>query len=606
MKTAILGCLLLALSCCAIVSAEYQEIRLTNSIGTESELDAAVDGAGHIHLVYERGGGVYYRSSSGIEALVANGSQPALAVSSSGTPHVAFLADGGARYTALRDGTWTTPAALAGAGASGIDVAERAGRVAIAYTAQGSDGYSDLLCAVAVNETPAAPVVVLDGKIQNYYRDECSWWTCHQVWTGSDSWNYYIPAIAFDGSGQYQVAARVQSTYQSSGYSSSMTEIIEAAENGGTRESGYLSIREGHQLWFDHHGLAVDDSNRVHVAYTHLPPYTPYERRNVRHAVFTTAWSGDGVIGTGVQSALASMGGVTGIAYTGSDGNLTYAEDAGAGWSTPGQQVGAGIDEAVVALGRFPGNPVVYRYLFCTKTAPDGDTDAYLYTDNPYFGLPPSASFIANATVGPAPLAIAFTDTSTNSPTNWSWDFGDGTNATVQHPTHIYTANGTYTVRLTAANGAGSSESNRTITVSSVPATQPPPPTTMTPTPSMPTPTANASTEPTTVPTTPVPSTPTIPINATETPTPVPNGTTIVPTVPAVTMVIGGSGTPTNTDGDSLYDDVNGNGRADFADVVLYFNQMTWIAGNEPVAAFDYNGNGRIDFADVVWLFNHL
>ena len=50
---------------------------------------------------------------------------------------------------------------------------------------------------------------------------------------------------------------------------------------------------------------------------------------------------------------------------------------------------------------------------------------------------------------------------------------------------------------------------------------------------------------------------------------------------------------------------MNGNGRKDFADVVLYFNQMTWIAANEPVAAFDCNGNGRIDFADVVWLFNN-
>ena len=62
---------------------------------------------------------------------------------------------------------------------------------------------------------------------------------------------------------------------------------------------------------------------------------------------------------------------------------------------------------------------------------------------------------------------------------------------------------------------------------------------------------------------------------------------------------------PIDTDGDGLYDDVNGNGRKDFADVVLYFNQMTWIAANEPVAAFDCNGNGRIDFADVVWLFNN-
>jgi PKD repeat protein len=63
---------------------------------------------------------------------------------------------------------------------------------------------------------------------------------------------------------------------------------------------------------------------------------------------------------------------------------------------------------------------------------------------------------------------------------------------------------------------------------------------------------------------------------------------------------------PQDTDADGWYDDVNGNGRPDFADVVLYFNQMTWISANEPIEYFDYNGNGRIDFADVVWLFNHL
>ena len=73
-----------------------------------------------------------------------------------------------------------------------------------------------------------------------------------------------------------------------------------------------------------------------------------------------------------------------------------------------------------------------------------------------------------------------------------------------------------------------------------------------------------------------------------------------------VGIVPGGAGLPTDTDDDGKYDDVNGNGRKDFADVVLYFNQMAWIAGNEPVSLFDYNGNGRIDFADVVWLFNNL
>ncbi|NLX49731.1 MAG: hypothetical protein GXY82_07680 [Methanospirillum sp.] len=57
---------------------------------------------------------------------------------------------------------------------------------------------------------------------------------------------------------------------------------------------------------------------------------------------------------------------------------------------------------------------------------------------------------------------------------------------------------------------------------------------------------------------------------------------------------------------DWLNDDVNGNGWEDFAEVVLNFNQMTWIAGKEPLEAFVCNGNGRIDFADVTWLFNNL
>jgi len=63
---------------------------------------------------------------------------------------------------------------------------------------------------------------------------------------------------------------------------------------------------------------------------------------------------------------------------------------------------------------------------------------------------------------------------------------------------------------------------------------------------------------------------------------------------------------PTDPDGDGIYEDLNANGRLDFADVVLYFNQMTWITANEPIPAFDLNGNGRIDFADIVALFNEI
>jgi len=60
---------------------------------------------------------------------------------------------------------------------------------------------------------------------------------------------------------------------------------------------------------------------------------------------------------------------------------------------------------------------------------------------------------------------------------------------------------------------------------------------------------------------------------------------------------------PTDPDGDGLYDDLNGNGRLDFNDVVIFFNNMEYIAGNEPVQYFDFNGNGRIDFDDIVEMF---
>jgi len=86
----------------------------------------------------------------------------------------------------------------------------------------------------------------------------------------------------------------------------------------------------------------------------------------------------------------------------------------------------------------------------------------------------PTASFTAAPTSGVAPLSVAFTDTSTGPPTSWSWAFGDGGTSSAQHPTHTYTAAGTYTVSLTATNAAGSDTTTRTgyVTVTEPVATQ--------------------------------------------------------------------------------------------------------------------------------------
>lgn len=58
--------------------------------------------------------------------------------------------------------------------------------------------------------------------------------------------------------------------------------------------------------------------------------------------------------------------------------------------------------------------------------------------------------------------AISFSDRSTEKPTNWTWDFGDGNSSTNANPIHTYTSNGTYSVKLVATNGFGSDSITKT------------------------------------------------------------------------------------------------------------------------------------------------
>jgi PKD repeat protein len=73
-----------------------------------------------------------------------------------------------------------------------------------------------------------------------------------------------------------------------------------------------------------------------------------------------------------------------------------------------------------------------------------------------YDSLPtPTASF--SYASGPTSNTILFSDNSVGTPTNWAWDFGDGTTSTEQNPVHEYSAYGVYTVTLSVSNGKGAS-----------------------------------------------------------------------------------------------------------------------------------------------------
>ncbi len=74
---------------------------------------------------------------------------------------------------------------------------------------------------------------------------------------------------------------------------------------------------------------------------------------------------------------------------------------------------------------------------------------------------PPVPAFVANTTTS-CTGTINFTDQSSNTPNQWLWKFGDGTTSTLQNPTHTYTANGTYTVKLRAYNTFGNDSITKT------------------------------------------------------------------------------------------------------------------------------------------------
>jgi uncharacterized protein (TIGR02145 family) len=69
---------------------------------------------------------------------------------------------------------------------------------------------------------------------------------------------------------------------------------------------------------------------------------------------------------------------------------------------------------------------------------------------------PPQTDFKANTTNILEGEIVNFTDLSTNNPTFWSWDFGDGGTSLTKNPSHTYNEGGKYTVNLTASNTYGS------------------------------------------------------------------------------------------------------------------------------------------------------
>ncbi len=96
------------------------------------------------------------------------------------------------------------------------------------------------------------------------------------------------------------------------------------------------------------------------------------------------------------------------------------------------------------------------------------DIEAMLY----YYGTPevppaPAADFRFSPSNPGVNEPVTFTDNSINSPTSWSWSFGEGGTSSLQNPRYTFSAPGTYAVTLTARNGFSTITNSKAVTVGS-------------------------------------------------------------------------------------------------------------------------------------------
>lgn len=111
---------------------------------------------------------------------------------------------------------------------------------------------------------------------------------------------------------------------------------------------------------------------------------------------------------------------------------------------------------------RFITDAVNTTFDACTNlTRGQAEDYTVIAVPNPF---PPVAAFNDDY-VNACQDSINFTDQSSNFPSSWFWDFGDGSTDTIQNPTHVYAANGTYTVKLITQNNNGIDSIEQTYTI---------------------------------------------------------------------------------------------------------------------------------------------
>ena len=209
-------------------------------------------------------------------------------------------------------------------------------------------------------------------------------------------------------------------------------------------------------------------------------------RHNLANKAVPNGMNGAGTIVTAQGAATlvnpgAAITGTFDVKGTGLPNTATSFNAANYDLTSSSQAIGRGSDRSNISgltnpginydrtgAGRTDFNAAAGRYY-------DMGSREYDASSPPVDPKTITASFNRSPGSGNAPLTVAFTDTSQTtggaSITGWLWSFGDGGTSSLQNPTHVYAAAGTYTTTLTitdSVNGLSSSFTGGSVTVNAV------------------------------------------------------------------------------------------------------------------------------------------
>ncbi|MGY8989610.1 MAG: CUB domain-containing protein, partial [Flavobacteriales bacterium] len=193
--------------------------------------------------------------------------------------------------------------------------------------------------------------------------------------------------------------------------------------------------------------------------------------------IITLPASGGGITQTGCNGTLYDVGGPNADYYPNSDAWTTIAPigsnqitinftmfdlETSTNCIYDYVEIFDGLNTSATSLGQFcnssPGTIISSGGAITIYLHADGGLEAAGFEMSwncTYPASSPITSFQVSDTLS-CDGTISFTDLSSNGPTYWLWDFGDGNTSNLQNPTHTYSSGGIFTISLTTTNQYGS------------------------------------------------------------------------------------------------------------------------------------------------------